>query len=228
MGDRLHQGRRRPATLPRLPPHRNPQHGARRRPRNRRDENQRPQNQERLRPVQHHRRTRPTRRDEEDAGISCVVPVGRAAAILSFALGSHRARLPGGNRRIVSDYHFRHAEQSQHDPLRKTEKVGRASDPNMQHVIFYSWQADRSNNTNRGFITAALEEAAAALAVDLIVEPRIDHDTQNVPGSNRHRPTQTATRGTSGPITASVAQWHVATTRARRAHRKNRLTAVNE
>lgn len=52
----------------------------------------------------------------------------------------------------------------------------------MQHVIFYSWQADRPNNTNRGLIKNALEEAAA-LATDLTVEPRIDHDTQNVPGS---------------------------------------------
>lgn len=53
----------------------------------------------------------------------------------------------------------------------------------MQHVIFYSWEADRPNNTNRGFIKNALEEAATALASDLTVEPRIDHDTQNVPGS---------------------------------------------
>lgn len=53
----------------------------------------------------------------------------------------------------------------------------------MQHVIFYSWQGDRPNNTNRGFIKNALDEAATALAADLTVEPRIDHDTQNVPGS---------------------------------------------
>lgn len=52
----------------------------------------------------------------------------------------------------------------------------------MQHISFYSWEADRPNNTNRGFIKTALEEAAA-LASDLTVEPRIDHDTQNVPGS---------------------------------------------
>jgi hypothetical protein len=98
----------------------------------------------------------------------------------------------------------------------------------MQHVIFYSWQADRSNNTNRGFIKAALEEAAAALAVDLIVEPRIDHDTQNVPGSPDIALLKQRLGERAGPITASVAQWHVATTRARRAHRKSRLTAVNE
>src|SRR6266545_4887233 len=30
----------------------------------------------------------------------------------------------------------------------------------MQHVIFYSWQSDLPNNTNRGLIQAALEEAA--------------------------------------------------------------------
>ncbi len=53
----------------------------------------------------------------------------------------------------------------------------------MQHTIFYSWQGDLPNNTNRGFLRAALEEAASALAADLAVEPRIDQDTQNVPGS---------------------------------------------
>jgi len=53
----------------------------------------------------------------------------------------------------------------------------------MQHIIFYSWEADRPNNTNRGFIKTALEEAATALAADLTVEPRVDHDTQDIPGS---------------------------------------------
>ncbi len=40
----------------------------------------------------------------------------------------------------------------------------------MQHVIFYSWQGDRPNNTNRGFIKTALDDAATALASDLAVE----------------------------------------------------------
>jgi hypothetical protein len=53
----------------------------------------------------------------------------------------------------------------------------------MQHITYYSWQGDRPNNTNRGFIKSSLDEAATALAADLTVEPRIDHDTQNVPGS---------------------------------------------
>jgi hypothetical protein len=53
----------------------------------------------------------------------------------------------------------------------------------MQHVIFYSWQADLPNSTNRGFIQAALEEAATTVATDLNIEPVIERDTQNVPGS---------------------------------------------
>src|SRR5438128_920039 len=53
----------------------------------------------------------------------------------------------------------------------------------MAHVIFYSWQADLPNNTNRGFLQTALEEAAKSLAEDLKVEPVIERDTQNVPGS---------------------------------------------
>jgi len=53
----------------------------------------------------------------------------------------------------------------------------------MQHVIFYSWQSDLPNATNRGFIQQALEAAAAMLARDLDIEPVIDRDTLNVPGA---------------------------------------------
>ncbi|MGK2887244.1 MAG: hypothetical protein ACSLE8_21150 [Rhodococcus sp. (in: high G+C Gram-positive bacteria)] len=53
----------------------------------------------------------------------------------------------------------------------------------MQHIIFYSWQADLPNNTNRGFIQSALDEAARSLATDLNIEPVIERDTKNVPGS---------------------------------------------
>jgi hypothetical protein len=53
----------------------------------------------------------------------------------------------------------------------------------MRHVIFYSWQADLPNSTNRGFIQTALEDAARTIAADLNIEPVIERDTQNVPGS---------------------------------------------
>lgn len=53
----------------------------------------------------------------------------------------------------------------------------------MRRTIFYSWQTDRPNNTNRGFILTALESAADAIANDLNLEPVVERDTQNVPGS---------------------------------------------
>src|ERR1044071_1780556 len=53
----------------------------------------------------------------------------------------------------------------------------------MKRIIFYSWQADLPNNTNRGFIQGALEQAATAIAADLAIEPVIERDTQGVPGS---------------------------------------------
>lgn len=53
----------------------------------------------------------------------------------------------------------------------------------MKRTIFYSWQSDLPNNTNRGFIQAALEEAAKLIATDLDIEPVIDRDTQGIPGS---------------------------------------------
>ncbi len=55
----------------------------------------------------------------------------------------------------------------------------------MDCKIFYSWQSDLPNNTNRGFIGDALEKAVKSIRKDnsITVEPVIDRDTQNVPGS---------------------------------------------
>src|SRR5881394_107901 len=52
-------------------------------------------------------------------------------------------------------------------------------------IVFYSWQSDLPNNTNRGFIQTALERAAKAIRNDdsIAVEPVIDRDTQGVPGA---------------------------------------------
>lgn len=51
--------------------------------------------------------------------------------------------------------------------------------------VFYSWQSDLPNSTNRGFIQKALENAANAIRADdsIKVEPVIDRDTAGVPGS---------------------------------------------
>jgi hypothetical protein len=55
----------------------------------------------------------------------------------------------------------------------------------MRRIVFYSWQSDLPNPTNRGFIQKALETAAAAIAGDntVAIEPVIDRDTEGVPGS---------------------------------------------
>jgi hypothetical protein len=55
----------------------------------------------------------------------------------------------------------------------------------MRRIVFYSWQSDLPNATNRGFIQTALENAAAAIAADdtIAVEPVVDRDTQGVAGS---------------------------------------------
>jgi hypothetical protein len=54
----------------------------------------------------------------------------------------------------------------------------------MSDTVFYSWQSDLPNATNRGLIGAALEKAAKALRNDetLQIEPVIDRDTAGVPG----------------------------------------------
>lgn len=55
----------------------------------------------------------------------------------------------------------------------------------MPSTIFYSWQSDLPNSTNRGFIQVALENAAKAIREDdsIQVEPVVDRDTAGVPGS---------------------------------------------
>ena len=55
----------------------------------------------------------------------------------------------------------------------------------MKCIVFYSWQSDRPNSTNRGFIQRALESAAKAIRDDetILVEPVVDRDTAGVPGS---------------------------------------------
>ncbi|MBW8001214.1 MAG: hypothetical protein FVQ80_04250 [Planctomycetes bacterium] len=52
-------------------------------------------------------------------------------------------------------------------------------------VVFYSWESDLPNSTNRGFIQKALENAAKSIRDDdsIKVEPVIDRDTQGVPGA---------------------------------------------
>lgn len=55
----------------------------------------------------------------------------------------------------------------------------------MECKIFYSWQSDLPNSTNRGFIQEALEKAAKVIRNDksIEIEPVIDRDTAGVPGS---------------------------------------------
>lgn len=51
--------------------------------------------------------------------------------------------------------------------------------------IFYSWQSDLPNSTNRGFIEKALQSAAKNIRDDdsITVEPVVDRDTLGIPGS---------------------------------------------
>ncbi len=55
----------------------------------------------------------------------------------------------------------------------------------MDCTVFYSWQSQLPNSTNRGFIRDALDKAAHAVRNDVTIEarPELDHDTANVPGS---------------------------------------------
>ena len=49
----------------------------------------------------------------------------------------------------------------------------------MKAVVFYSWQSDLPNKTNRGLIEEALEAAVEGLKQDdeVLVEAAIDRDT---------------------------------------------------
>ncbi len=55
----------------------------------------------------------------------------------------------------------------------------------MKYTIFYSWQSDLPNNTNRGFIESVLRKSIQSIqkseAYEL--EPSLDRDTQGIPGS---------------------------------------------
>ena len=55
----------------------------------------------------------------------------------------------------------------------------------MKKIVFYSWQSDLPNPTNRGFIQTALENAVIAITNDktVEVEPVVDRDTQGVAGA---------------------------------------------
>lgn len=55
----------------------------------------------------------------------------------------------------------------------------------MEKIVFYSWQSDLPNSTNRGFIQEVLETAAASIAADetIAVQPVIDRDTKGVAGT---------------------------------------------
>lgn len=55
----------------------------------------------------------------------------------------------------------------------------------MNKIIFYSWQSDLPNKTNRGFIQIALEKAVASISADdsFDIQPVIERDTEGVPGS---------------------------------------------
>ena len=55
----------------------------------------------------------------------------------------------------------------------------------MEYSIFYSWQSDLPNNTNRSFIEKALNNAAAVLSKDdnFTITAVIDRNTDGLPGS---------------------------------------------
>lgn|GEM_PF-5216912 len=55
----------------------------------------------------------------------------------------------------------------------------------MKYIIFYSWQSDLPNNTNRSFIESALQAAVSAINTNdsFELEPTVDRDTQGVPGA---------------------------------------------
>jgi len=56
----------------------------------------------------------------------------------------------------------------------------------MKVKIFYSWQSDLPNNCNRGFIERSIEKALKRIkgrTEDLALEPCIDRDTKDMPGS---------------------------------------------
>lgn len=55
----------------------------------------------------------------------------------------------------------------------------------MHFTVFYAWQSDCPNSTNRSFIERAAKDAIDEIKADATLEasPRIDSDTKNVPGT---------------------------------------------
>ncbi|HEY8035694.1 MAG TPA: hypothetical protein VIF37_08905 [Methylobacter sp.] len=55
----------------------------------------------------------------------------------------------------------------------------------MKYVIFYSWQSDLPNNTNRGFIESVIKDTIREIKKndDFDLEPSLDKDTLGVPGA---------------------------------------------
>lgn len=55
----------------------------------------------------------------------------------------------------------------------------------MRVTIFYSWQSDLPNNTNRGFIERALVKAIESIKTEeeLVIEPCLERDTTGVSGT---------------------------------------------
>lgn len=62
---------------------------------------------------------------------------------------------------------------------------GYAAKNHMKRIIFYSWQADLPNGTNRGFIERALQVAAGVIQRDdaVEIEPVVDRDIAGVGGA---------------------------------------------
>lgn len=52
-----------------------------------------------------------------------------------------------------------------------------------KYTIFYSWQSDLPNNTNRGFILDVLGKAVRNIRRTMNIDAAIDRDTANVPGA---------------------------------------------
>lgn len=54
----------------------------------------------------------------------------------------------------------------------------------MTYKVFYSWQSDLPNNTNRRFIQEAVENAVQRISSDSYeIDFVVDRDTSGVPGS---------------------------------------------
>lgn len=55
----------------------------------------------------------------------------------------------------------------------------------MKRIIFYSWQSDLPNNTNRGFIESCINQAIKKLKSleEFSIELNLDRDTKNEPGT---------------------------------------------